>query len=177
MGDIIRARWEGCIVDQDTNTILVELKSYTEYTWRLRIRLTGHPNFLLYYCESELPSSGSSEWRLWLYLPKTKVVLSTIDITFTSEADVQRELALRKVFRTHCHELPLTDMFGWLGDRVPDQAQTPTTVETSVPAPIQTATPVTTPTQAPTPARATPNSGSAASNSGPATPVPPSHDR
>merc|ERR1711964_265471 len=45
-----------------------------------------------------------------------------VNITFTSEADVQRdiqrELALRKVFRTHCPGLPRIDMYGWLAENV-----------------------------------------------------------
>merc|ERR1711964_77457 len=87
--------------------------------WMLKFGSTGHPIFYLNY-RGELPSSGSSEWYhecagAW----ETRPI--PIDITFTSEADAQPELALRKVCRTHCHGLPRIDMFGWLVDRVPAQ--------------------------------------------------------
>merc|ERR1711964_215929 len=56
-----RARWEGWIADQDTNTIFVDLQSYKDGKWQLEIRWTGHSDFRLnlLYSESELPSSGS----------------------------------------------------------------------------------------------------------------------
>merc|ERR1711964_325580 len=92
--------------------------------------------------------------------------------TFTSEADVQPELALRKVLRTHCPGLPCIYMFGWLVERVPDESPTPVEapVHASAPVPIivpnQTPTPVetsasvpapaSTPTRIPTPARSVP---------------------
>jgi len=68
---------------------------------------------------NEPQRESSSQWQ-WKGIP----LPFPVNITFTSKADIQRELALRKVFRSNCPglrrcsenlNLP-TDMTGWFAD-------------------------------------------------------------
>merc|ERR1711964_494742 len=63
----------------------------------------GHVH--LFHDGSEFPIAKSSQWYD-VERGQNEPFPFPINITFTSEADVQRELALRKVFRTHCPGLP-----------------------------------------------------------------------
>jgi len=115
----------------------------------------GHPFLLhLWHDGSKLPSAKSSHWSEILSDAGRKTLPFPLNITFTSEADVLQELALREVFNMYCYGLPRIDMNGWIAEGVPDTpppfptwsswppapapVPAPASIQVSTPAPVQT---------------------------------------
>merc|ERR1711964_51349 len=94
--------------------------------WNLAfLSLKAGADFVELYCNDPGPSSSRSQWCMYKssewpepWLQEQDLTPVVLSLSVASEADIQRELALRKWFETHCHGLPRIDMHGWIAEGV-----------------------------------------------------------